>query len=125
MSTKTVSRSSFLPADYDEELRSAPANTQVGHQVWFENDRIRVWGIDLAVGERLPFHCHTRPYFWVCTDGTRGHQRFPTGDLESYDFAVGDVDFLDIPSGEKLIHDLENVGDKPLRFVAVEFLGSS
>jgi len=70
----------------------------------------------------VPFHCHKRTYFWVCTDGTRGNQRFPTGEMETYDFAVGDVDFLDIEPGGQLIHDLENAGDKPLRFIAVELL---
>jgi quercetin dioxygenase-like cupin family protein len=121
MST-TVDRARFPLEDFAEELRVAPENTKVGHEIYFENDRIRVWGIDLAPGERVPFHCHQRTYFWVCTDGARGNQRFPTGDMETYDFAVGDVDFLDIAPGENLIHDLENAGDSPLRFIAVEFL---
>jgi hypothetical protein len=42
--------------------------------------------------------------------------------METYDFAVGDVEFLDIAPGEQLIHDLENAGESPLRFIAVEFL---
>ena len=122
MST-TVDQGRFSLDDYSDELKAAPENTQIGHQIWFENDRVRIWGINLAPGERVPFHCHKRTYFWVCTDGTRGNQRFPTGEMETYDFAVGDVDFLDIEPGEQLIHDLENAGDKPLRFVAVELLG--
>lgn len=118
----TVYRARFSVDDYAEELRAAPENTKVGHTIFFENDRVRVWGIDLAPGERVPFHSHERTYFWVCIDGARGNQRFPTGDIESYDFAVGDVDFLDIAPGEKLTHDLENAGDSRLRFIAVEFL---
>jgi hypothetical protein len=70
----------------------------------------------------VPFHCHKRTYFWVCTEGARGNQRFPTGELETYDFAVGDVDFLEIKPGEQLVHDLENAGDSRLRFIAVELL---
>jgi hypothetical protein len=42
--------------------------------------------------------------------------------METYDFEVGDVDFLEIAPGEKLIHVLENAGDSPLRFIAVELL---
>jgi hypothetical protein len=121
MST-TVHRTRFRLDDYVDELGAAAQNTKVGHAVFFENDRVRVWGIDLAAGERLPFHCHERTYFWVCTDGGRGHQRFPSGEMETYDFAVGDVDFLEIAPGEQLIHDLENADDSPLRFIAVEFL---
>ena len=45
--------------------------------------------------------------------------------METYDFAIGDVDFLDIKPGDTLIHDLENAGDSPLRFIAVEFLGGA
>ena len=82
MST-TVDRTRFPLEDYADELRAAPENTKVGHQVFFENDRVRVWGIDLAPGERVPFHCHERTYFWVCTDGARGNQRFPTGEQAS------------------------------------------
>jgi quercetin dioxygenase-like cupin family protein len=121
----TVDRARFSPDDFADELRAAPDNTKVGHEIFFENDRVRVWGIDLAPGERVPFHCHERTYFWVCTDGARGNQRFPTGEMETYDFAVGDVDFLDIKPGEKLIHDLENAGDSPLRFIAVELFSGS
>jgi mannose-6-phosphate isomerase-like protein (cupin superfamily) len=119
-----VERTQFAREDYAEELRVASENTTIGHQVWFENDRVRIWGIDLAPGERVPFHCHKRTYFWVCVDGARGTQRFPTGEKEIYDFAVGDVDFLDVAPGEELVHDLENSGESPLRFVAVEFLQS-
>jgi beta-alanine degradation protein BauB len=118
----TVDRARFAVEDYADELRAAPENTKVGHTIFFENDRVRVWGIDLAPGERVPFHCHKRTYFWVCTDGARGNQRVPTGDMETYDFAVGDVDFLEIAPGESLIHDLENAGDSQLRFIAVELL---
>jgi uncharacterized cupin superfamily protein len=121
MST-TIGKETFPVDEYADELAGAADNTKVGHQVWFENDRVRIWGIDLAPGERVPFHCHTRTYFWVCVDGARGNQRFPTGDMETYDFGVGDVDFIDIKDGDKLIHDLENAGDSRLRFVAVEFL---
>jgi hypothetical protein len=121
MST-TIQRATFSTEDYADELRVASENTKVGHTIWFENDRIRVWGIDLAPGERVPFHCHKRTYFWVCVDGARGNQRFPTGEMETYDFAVGDVDFLDVEPGGELIHDLENAGDSHLRFVAIELL---
>jgi mannose-6-phosphate isomerase-like protein (cupin superfamily) len=122
MSTETIERTGFPLEEYADELDAAAENTQIGHEVWFENDRIRIWGINLAPGERVPFHCHQRTYFWVCVDGARGRQRYPSGDMDTFDFAVGDVDFLDIAPGDRLIHDLENSGDSPLRFVAIELL---
>lgn len=74
-------------------------------------------------GERLPFHCHTGTYFWVCVDPSTGRQRYPDGGIDTFEFRNGDVDFLQIAAGEKLVHDLENSGDTLLRFIAVELLG--
>ena len=74
-------------------------------------------------GERLPFHCHTSTYFWVCVDPSTGRQRYPDGGIDTFEFRNGDVDFLQIAAGEKLVHDLKNSGDTELRFIAVELLG--
>jgi hypothetical protein len=115
-----VAHASFSLDDFADELRAAPGNTTVGHTVLFENERVKVWGIDLAPGERLPFHCHTTTYFWVCTEEGLGNQRYPSGEMDTFEFARGEVDFLDIEPGENLIHDLENAGDSRLRFVAIE-----
>ena len=117
-----VAHAEYALEDYAEELRAAPENTQVGHEVLFENNRVRIWGIDLAPGERVPFHCHKTTYFWVCVDPGRAIQRYPNGEMDTFEFARGEVDFLDIPPGENLIHDLENAGDSRLRFIAVELL---
>jgi mannose-6-phosphate isomerase-like protein (cupin superfamily) len=106
--------------DLREEMRVAPQNRNVGTTVWFENDRTKIWEIKLAPGERVPVHCHTTDYFWVCVEPGRGRQHTLDGQTSEFDFTVGQVDFLDIAPGNNLIHDLENVGDTPLRFVTVE-----
>lgn len=117
-----VETTTFPLEEYGPELAAAPANTTVGQQVLFENDRVRVWGIDLAAGDRMPFHCHTNTYFWICAEGGRGNQRYPSGTMDTFAFEQGAVDFLTFANGESLIHDLENAGDGPLRFYAVELL---
>lgn len=112
----------FDPAEFAEELAEAPTNHEVGTTVWFENDRIRVWEILLRPGERGPFHAHTRNYFWTVVEGSRGLQRFADGTLMTRDYNVGDTKYLEHTPDTALIHDLENIGDTPLRFVTVEFL---
>jgi hypothetical protein len=117
-----IAHGSYSREDYAEELERAPQNTTVGHEVLFENDRVRIWRLDLADGDRVPFHCHTSTYFWVCTDPGTAVQRYTNGEQDTFDFRDGDVDFLDIAPGDRLIHDLDNVGESRLRFIAVELL---
>lgn len=113
---------SFDPADFARELAAAADNRQVGTTVWFENDRIRVWEILLAPGERGPFHAHTHNYFWTVISPGRGLQRFADGTLTIRDYTMGETKFLEHTPETALIHDLENVGDTELRFMTVELL---
>ncbi len=117
-----VAHRTYRREDFAEELAAAPQNTRIGHEVLFENERVRIWALDMPPGERVPFHCHATPYFWVCVDSGRADQRYPDGEMDTFDFRVGDVDFLDIALGKSLVHDLDNCGDTRLRFIAVELL---
>lgn len=117
-----VEQGTFDPAEFADELAAAPGNLAVGTTVWFENDRIRVWEILLRPGERGPFHSHITNYFWTVVEGGRGLQRFADGTLAVRDYAVGDTKYLEHIPETALVHDLENVGDTPLRFVTVELL---
>lgn len=118
-----VEEGAFDLAAYAEELESAPGNFEVGTTVWFENDRIRVWEILLQPGERGAFHSHVTNYFWTVVEGSRGLQRFADGTFVVRDYLVGETKYLEHTPETALIHDLENVGDSPLRFVTVELLG--
>lgn len=115
-----VEEAVFDPAEYADEISSARENLTVGTTVWHENDQVRIWDLRLEPGERLPFHCHTSTYYWVCTSPGRGIQRWPDGNLAVFDFRVGEIDFLEASPDEPLIHDLENIGDSTLRFSTVE-----
>ncbi len=118
-----VEEGAFDTNDYADELESAPLNFEVGTTMWFENDRIRVWEILLHPGERGAFHSHVTNYFWTVVEGSRGLQRFADGTFVVRDYLVGETKYLEHTPETALIHDLENVGNSPLRFVTVELLG--
>lgn len=109
-----------VTAQFQEEVQAAPRNRQVGTSVWFENERVKIWELRLAPGQRLPLHCHPIDYFWVCVEPGRVRQHNAAGQEDVHDVALGQVDFLNIASGQPLIHDIENVGDSQIRFVTVE-----
>lgn len=111
----------YDPAPLRDELDAAAGNLQVGTRMLLENDRVRVWEIDLGPGERAAFHTHRHPYFFVCVEAGRSRSRFPDGNEVTTDNAVGDTWFDDLTEGPQ-VHDLENVGTTRLRFTTVELL---
>jgi uncharacterized cupin superfamily protein len=113
----------FDRAEYSAELEAAPANLDLGTELWFENDRIRVWEVLLQPGERGAFHAHTTNYFWTVVAPGRGLQRFADGTFIVRDYRPGETRYLEHTAENALIHDLENVGETTLRFVTVELLG--
>lgn len=113
----------FDLARFATELAAAAANRQVGTSVLFENDRVRVWDLTIAPGERVPFHAHATSYFFVCVSGGRVLSRLASGDDVTMDAADGDTWFTAIDGDDPEIHDLENVGDATVRYVTVELLG--
>jgi hypothetical protein len=114
-----VDAGTFDPQEYVDELGTP--NHAVGTKVLFENEKVRIWDLDLAPGARLPFHWHVTPYFFVCVDAGRAISRFPDGNTFTIDYAVGDTWFDEVGNGEE-VHDLENVGSTRLRFTTVELL---
>jgi beta-alanine degradation protein BauB len=112
----------FDPAEYRDELATAAGNLEVGTRLWFQNDRIKVWEIDLAPGERGPFHAHTHRYFWTAVEPGIGRHRSPDGTVKVRRYEVGDTQYSEPSADDPMIHDLENVGQTRLRFVTVELL---
>jgi hypothetical protein len=111
----------FDTAEFAGELDGAAANRQIATKLLFENDRVRIWELALAPGERAPFHCHAVPYFFVCVDSGQALSRFANGTTVAMDYSVGDTWFDEMADGPE-VHDLENVGSTPLRFTTVELL---
>jgi hypothetical protein len=116
-----VEAGTFDLSAYAPELDAAAANREVGTRMLLENERVRIWDLDLPPGARLPFHCHAAPYFFVCVDAGRGLSRFPDGSTFVVDYAAGDTWFDEVAAGPE-IHDLENVGGTRLRYTTVELL---
>jgi hypothetical protein len=113
-------RGTFDPAGYRAELEAAPGNHELGTELWFENDHVRVFEVRLDPGERGPFHVHDQTYFWTVVEPGRGLQRFADGTYVERDYALGETRYLTNSPSDALIHDLENVGTTTLRFVTVE-----
>lgn len=122
MAPRIIETTTFDPQAYAEELRAAPHNLDVGTRLWFENEAIRVWEVRLQPGERGPFHAHTRRYFWHVVEGGLGRQRSADGTMVVREYHVGDTSYSEHTAEDPTIHDFENAGDTPIRFVTVELL---
>ena len=96
----------------------------VGSRLLSQNERVRVWEIRLAPGERWHAHRHVLDYFWTAV--TAGHSRQHTFDGTTRDvsYAVGETRHFDFGPGEYLLHDIENIGQTELIFTTVEHLDS-
>lgn len=112
-------------ADLVQELEtSGYRNGRVGSRIVSESRRVRVWLIEMAPGERLPFHTHVMDYFWTATSPGRARSRYSDGRVVEMDYEVGMTQHHFYAQGESMTHDLENIGDTTLCFTTVEFLDS-
>ena len=100
-------------------------NGRVGTRLLSETDRVRVWEIRLAPGERIGFHRHVLDYFWTAVTPGRARLHMLDGSIAESTYVAGDTRHYVYGSGEYTIHDLENVGDSDLWFTTVEFLDSA
>ena len=112
----------FDPSEFADELEAGRVDLDVGTRLLHENDRVKVWEVHLSPGARGTFHAHTHPYFWTCVDPGVGRQRLPDGTLTIRRYDRGDTLYSDHSPADALVHDLENVGEAPLRFITVELV---
>ena len=118
--------SAWPPAIVAEfEREGANNNPCVGDTLVSESDRVRVWMIRLAPGQRFGFHRHVLDYFWTCVTGGRGRQHVNDGNTVEYTYAPGETRHETYAAGEFKVHDLENIGDEEMVFMTVEFLDSA
>ena len=108
-----------------EEFEANQLNGRVGTRLLSETDRVRVWEIRLAPGERIGFHRHVLDYFWTAVTPGRARLHMQDGSIAESTYVAGDTRHYVYGSGEYTIHDLENVGDSDLWFTTVEFLDST
>jgi len=115
------------PAAIAAELERERQNPNgcVGNALVSENERVRVWTIRLAPGQRWGFHRHVLDYFWTCVTGGRGRQHVHDGSTVEYTYQPGETRHETYAVGQYKVHDLENIGDREMVFLTVEFLNSA
>ena len=114
--------------DHGQELARAmgPGNGMVGQRLLSETDAVRVWRIELAPGERVAFHTHVLNYFWTALSPGRSRSQLGDGRVVETAYETGTTKHFTYGPGEKMVHDLENIGDTVLAFTTVELkLGSA
>jgi quercetin dioxygenase-like cupin family protein len=93
---------------------------EIGTELLFENEAVRVWSMELAPGEDSPFHIHTRDYLFVYTTPSKIAFVERSGQLgETRAYEDGFVNYLAV--GDGLTHQIRNVADIPHRQILVEF----
>ncbi|MDX6312571.1 MAG: beta-alanine degradation protein BauB [Streptomyces sp.] len=112
------------PPHLRQEFRRNAFNGHVGQTLLSETDRVRVWEIRLAPGERVPAHRHVLDYFWTAVTGGRSRQHTADGTTREVEYHPGDTRHFTFRPGQFLLHDLENAGPTTLIFTTVEFKDS-
>jgi beta-alanine degradation protein BauB len=115
--------SAEMAAEFERESKNP--NLCVGSMLLSENERTRVWMIRLAPGERFGFHRHVLDYFWTAVSGGRGRQHVHDGSTVEYTYQIGETRHETYGAGQFKVHDLENLGDRELVFMTVEFKDST
>lgn len=94
----------------------------VGSRLLFENERVRVWTMEVPPGESWGPHEHTTAYLTVVASGSRIASVMADGRVElEVDAEVDRVDWRGRPAGRR-VHTLENRGDRPYKNFIVELL---
>ena len=103
-----------------QEFKDNEMSGAIGTNLVFENASVRVWHMKLEPGERMPVHRHNQTYFWTAITPGRFLQRTYDGTTYESNYPQGETHFYDVGRAEFALHNLENVGDTTMIFVAVE-----
>ncbi len=95
-------------------------STQVGTELLFENDAVRVWNMDLAPDERSPYHIHHLDYVIVYLTPSRiTYRNAPDDSGITRRYADGHVNFVAVPD-EGVSHQIQNASEEHHRQVVIE-----
>jgi hypothetical protein len=64
-------------------------------------------------------------YFWTSVSGGKGRQHLMDGTTVEYTYQPGETRHETYGPGQFKVHDLENLGDKEMVFMTIEFLSSA
>ena len=95
----------------------------VGNELLFENDRIRVWSMTLEPGESCEYHRHDHDYVYCYTTPSRiaVHRSGEADTVREYDKHF--VQYTAVGGG--IEHRITNVNDIPHNQILIEFKGPS
>jgi hypothetical protein len=94
-------------------------STNVGTRLLFENDRVRVWDLQLAPGESTGLHRHTSDFLYVVIGDGALQTAFADGSRDApREMRDGDVRYREV--ADESLHEAINVGDRPWRNIVVE-----
>lgn len=113
------------PAAIQEDFLRNQENGCVGQILVSESERVRVWSLKLAPGERVSFHRHVLDYFWTALSDGKSRSHYSDGKVLDTQYRAGDTKHFSFGEGEFIYHDLENIGDTEISFTTVEFLQSA
>ncbi|MDF2826689.1 MAG: hypothetical protein K0R68_4097 [Mycobacterium sp.] len=107
------------------EFQTYAYDGNVGSRLLSQNERVRVWEIRLAPGQRFHVHRHVLDYFWTAVNAGRSRQHTSDGTTREVAYDAGETRHFSFAAGEFLLHDIENVGTEELVFTTVEHLDSA
>lgn len=110
-----------LRAEFDSHAHDG----HVGSRLLSQNERVRVWEIRLAPGDRFHAHRHVLDYFWTAVVAGTSRQHTADGTTREVSYSAGETRHFTFAEGEFLLHDIENAGDTELVFTTVEHLDSA
>lgn len=110
------------PDGLRDEMLANRDNGCVGSVLVSETERVRVWHLRLAPGERCAFHRHVNPYFWTVHGDGRARAYAASGAVTETAYRDGDTAHFHYDEGQSMMHSLENVGETELLFTTVEHL---
>ena len=108
-----------------KEKSQWPADIAAEFEREAKNQNPCVGSMLLAPGELFGFHRHVLDYFWTAVSGGRGRQHVHDGTTVEYTYQVGETRHETYGAGEFKVHDLENLGDRDMIFMTVEFKDSA
>jgi hypothetical protein len=109
-----------LKAEFTEHAHDG----HVGSRLLSQDNRVRVWEIRLAPGERWHAHRHVLDYFWTAVNAGNSRQHTHDGTTRDVSYAAGETRHFHFGPGEFLLHDIENIGQTEVVFTTVEHLDS-
>ena len=95
----------------------------VGTELLFENDRVRVWSMELGPGESSTNLHHEHDYLFVYTTPSTIKSNRPGESDTVRTFGDGYVQYTEV--GDGIEHSITNVADGRHHQIIVEFMGPS